>query len=98
MEKRVATPPWKTLRVFHFPTATATAMSLSPGCRKARSSYYDACGNRGQVRRSNPWENSQIESDSDQCHSHLEWSRPHAPTPYLEVPQPLNQCLKVLSE
>lgn len=29
MEKPVAAPPWKTLRVSHFPTATATTRSLS---------------------------------------------------------------------
>jgi len=29
VEKMVAAPPWKTLRVSHFPTATATTRSLS---------------------------------------------------------------------
>src|SRR3990170_8556002 len=51
VEKTVASPPWKTLRVSHFPTATTTAglfqpLYLNP---KPWRLHYDWTKNGGQV-------------------------------------------------
>src|SRR3990172_9054649 len=53
VEKTVASPPWKTLRVSHFPTATTTAglfqpLYLNP---KPWRLHYDWTKNGGQVSR-----------------------------------------------
>src|SRR5260370_4260385 len=53
MEKTAAKPPWKTLRVSHFPTAsTATEINLEVLCSKPktrRKSHYPWTKNGGQV-------------------------------------------------
>src|SRR5260370_16047349 len=53
MEKTAAKPPWKTLRVSHFPTAsTATEINLEVLCSKPktrRMSHYPWTKNGGQV-------------------------------------------------
>jgi hypothetical protein len=49
VEKTVAAPPWKMLRISHFRTATTAARSLMPTRRKALKSYYEARGNRGKL-------------------------------------------------
>jgi Integrase core domain len=44
---RLEIPP--NTRDFHFPTATAATLSTPPSRLTLRMSYYDVCGNRGQV-------------------------------------------------
>ena len=53
MEKTAAEPPWKTLRVSHFPTvSTAAVLNLEVLCSKPqtrRMSHYDWTKDGGQV-------------------------------------------------
>ena len=58
VEKTVAAPPWKTLRVSHFPTAPATTVNLYPGISLSsktdsgtkEASYDLVRGSRGQIK------------------------------------------------
>ena len=52
MEKTAIQPPWKTLRVYHFPTAPA-AVALS--CPTHRDSHYDWTKNGGHITASLLW-------------------------------------------
>ena len=56
VEKTAAEPPWKTLRVSHFPTAPATVESAANllRCPTRRDSHYDWYKNGGQISSARP--------------------------------------------